>query len=85
MEPTAAEAASMHSVRDIALWIPMAVDPFASLCQHLDLNPDEHYRTLAFMSSEWLQELLSQWRNELNQPVSPALMTQAGLLGRTAR
>eukprot|EP00971_Amphidinium_carterae_P172332 3416223-Amphidinium_carterae.1 len=37
------------------------------------------------MASDWLQEVLSQWRNAQGMPVSPALLSQAGLLGRTAR
>eukprot|EP00971_Amphidinium_carterae_P213942 4245956-Amphidinium_carterae.2 len=63
----------------------MDADLFVSLCQHIGLDPDEPFRTLAFMSSDWLQEVLSQWRNAKDMPVSPALLSQAGLLGRTAR
>eukprot|EP00971_Amphidinium_carterae_P012786 252159-Amphidinium_carterae.1 len=84
MEPTAAEAETMHSIADIAAWVPMDPAVLASLCNHLGFDVAQHYRALGFMEAQWYSFVCETWKFDGGDP-SPAAFSQAGVLGRTAR
>eukprot|EP00971_Amphidinium_carterae_P151445 3002662-Amphidinium_carterae.1 len=57
-----------------------------SLFTYLGCSGDQPVRTVGFMAADWYNSLLAQWRVPPadNEP-PPAVYSQGGLLGRTAR
>ena len=74
----------MNTIASGAAWVPMDDVSLASLCDLLGCTPSDPYRVVGHMSNEWYQNLLDQWTVG-GQPPTPAVYTQAGILGRSAR
>eukprot|EP00971_Amphidinium_carterae_P273541 5428721-Amphidinium_carterae.1 len=85
MEPTDEERSSLRTMAELASWVPMSVEHSHSLFAYLGCEPDQPIRTVGYMDAGWYNHLLTLWRlpGELEPP--PAVYSQAGVLGRTAR
>eukprot|EP00971_Amphidinium_carterae_P096439 1908451-Amphidinium_carterae.1 len=84
MEPTDAERANITNLSSLATWIPMESSAAESLFAYLGCTGDHPIRTVGFMDAAWFNHLLSSWKLEEVDP-PPAVFSQAGILGRTAR
>ena len=91
MEPSNEEASAITNVETLADWCELdntqpstGESPRASLLSLIGLQPKAHYRAIANINADDWNALLTNWQVNGNAP-PPAVLSQAGLVGRTAR
>ena len=94
MEPTPAQVANFHTVKDLAIWAGMKGDidnPLSTVGSFFTLMgfaPEEHWRTMAIIAESDLQDILKSWNMENASGIikpPPGQLAQAGLIGVAAR